>query len=397
MKMSAERTMHACFVAYVVQAIVNNFAPLLFVHFSGGYGIPLEQITLLVTFNFAVQLLVDVLAPAFAKKIGYRAMAVTAHACAAAGLVLLAVLPGVCPSPFAGLLAAVCVYAMGGGLIEVIISPMMEACPTDNKEKAMSLLHSFYCWGHVGVVLLTTAFFAVFGVENWRVMTVVWALVPAANGLLFTKVPVYSPEDSGERGLSLRELAGMHLFWAFMLMMVCAGASEQAVSQWASAFAEKGLGVSKAVGDLAGPMAFAILMGLSRTIYGKFGDRMNLDGFMMGRCVLCIATYACAALVPHPVAGLVGCAVCGFSVGIFWPGTYSKAAAAIRGGGTVMFAMLALAGDMGCSGGPTLAGLVTGIAGGNMRTGMLAAMVFPVTMLVAAMAMRKRPAKRRSI
>ncbi len=388
----AQKTMYACFTAYIVQAIVNNFAPLLFITFSAGYGIPLERITFLVTFNFAVQLAVDTVSSGIVAKVGYRAATVAAHVFSALGLVLLAVLPEILPSAFAGLLIAACVYAVGGGLIEVIVSPMMEACPTENKEKAMSLLHSFYCWGHVGVVLLTTAFFSVFGVENWRVMAFVWALVPAANGVVFTRVPVYSPEDVGESGLGLRELFRMPVFWAFLVMMVCAGASEQAVSQWASAFAERGLGVSKAVGDLAGPMAFAVLMGLSRTLYGKFGERMNLDAFMRVSCVLCLAAYLLASLSPWPALGLVGCALCGFSVGIFWPSTYSKAAAGIHGGGTVMFAMLALAGDLGCSAGPTLSGLVAGAAGGNMHAGMLAAIVFPAVLLIALAAMGKKRA-----
>ena len=379
-------------MGYIVQAIVNNFVPLLFVTFQEGYGIPLSEITMLITVNFAVQLVIDLLSAWFIDKIGYRASVLAAHICSAVGLILLTVLPSVMSSPFAGLLVAVVIYAVGGGLIEVIISPIIEACPTDNKEKAMSLLHSFYCWGHVGVVLISTVFFALFGIENWKILALIWAIVPIVNTFVFIKVPIYSLNEDGEEGLPLRKLFSMKMFRVFLIMMICAGASEQAVSQWASAFAEKGLGVSKTVGDLAGPMAFAVLMGTSRLIFGKYGHKLDLDRFMKYSCILCIAAYLCITLVPNPVIGLIGCGICGFSVGILWPGTYSKASASIKGGGTAMFAMLALAGDIGCSGGPTLAGLVSDRFGGNMRAGIMAAIIFPAVMTVCLMLSGKKKA-----
>lgn len=375
-------TMYACFIGYIVQAIVNNFLPLLFVTFQKTYSIPLTQITLLITLNFGIQLVIDMLSAGFVDKIGYRASAIIAHVCSAAGLVFLTVLPEAFPDPFAGILIAVFIYAIGGGLIEVLISPILEACPTDNKEKAMSLLHSFYCWGHVGVVLISTLFFTLFGIENWKILAVCWAVVPAVNIILFAKAPIYSLHEEGETGLTLKQLFTRKVFWVMMLMMLCAGASEQAVSQWASTFAEQGLGVSKTIGDLAGPMSFAALMGLSRLLYGKFGDKLDLDKFMRMSCLLCIAAYLCISLVPLPAVGLVGCAVCGFSVGIMWPGTFSKASAAVKGGGTALFAMLALAGDVGCSGGPTLAGFISGCFNGELRAGILAAIVFPVLLLI---------------
>lgn len=382
-------TMYACFIGYIVQAIVNNFLPLLFVTFQKTYSIPLTQITLLITLNFGIQLVIDMLSAGFVDKIGYRDSAIIAHVCSAAGLVLLTVLPEAFPDPFAGILIAVFIYAIGGGLIEVLISPILEACPTDNKEKAMSLLHSFYCWGHVGVVLISTLFFTLFGIENWKILAVCWAVVPAVNIILFAKAPIYSLHEEGETGLTLKQLFTRKVFWVMMLMMLCAGASEQAVSQWASTFAEQGLGVSKTIGDLAGPMSFAALMGLSRLLYGKFGDKLDLDKFMRMSCLLCIAAYLCISLVPLPAVGLVGCAVCGFSVGIMWPGTFSKASAAVKGGGTALFAMLALAGDVGCSGGPTLAGFISGCFNGELRAGILAAIVFPVLLLIGIQLAKK--------
>lgn len=382
MKNAYQKTIYACFLGYIVQAIVNNFVPLLFLTFQKSYGIPLSRITMLVTFNFGVQLLVDLASTKFVDRVGYRFSIVLAHICSALGLVLLTVLPEIFSDPFAGLLIAVTVYAIGGGLIEVLISPIMEACPTDNKEKAMSLLHSFYCWGHVGVVLISTVFFGIFGISRWRILAVIWAIIPLVNTFVFLKTPIAPLLTEGETGFSMKELFSKKLFWVLLIMMVCAGASEQAVSQWASTFAEKGLRVSKTVGDLAGPMAFAVMMGLSRVYYGKYGDKIDLDRFMTGSCLLCIASYLCISLVPNALAGLLGCAVTGLSVGIMWPGTFSKAASSLKGGGTAMFALLALAGDLGCSGGPTLAGMVSSRFADNLRIGILAAVIFPVLLLI---------------
>lgn len=381
MKNNYKMTMYACFIGYIVQAVVNSFVPLLFVTFQTEYHIPLTQITLLITVNFVIQLVVDLLSAGFVDKIGYRASAIIAHACAGTGIFLLTLLPELFSNPFYGILLAVMVYAIGGGLIEVLISPVLEACPTDNKESAMSLLHSFYCWGCTGVVLLSTLFFAAFGTSHWKILALIWVILPAANLILFTKVPIYSLHEEGESGMSISELFRVKVFWLLMAMMLCAGASEQAVSQWASTFAEKGLHIQKTVGDLVGPMLFSVLMGLSRLIYGKYGEKFNLDRFMKGSCVLCVASYLCIFLVPVPIVGLISCAICGFSVGIMWPGTFSKASAAIKRGGTVLFAMLALAGDLGCSGGPTLVGFVSSAFSGNLRLGILTAIVFPVLLL----------------
>ena len=381
MKNPYQKTIYACFTAYIVQAVVNNFVPLLFLTFQSSYHIPLSRITLLVTFNFGLQLLVDLASVGFVDRIGYRASMVLAHALAALGLALLAILPEILPSPFLGILLSVMVYAVGGGLIEVVVSPVVEACPSNHKEQAMSLLHSFYCWGHVAVVLLSTVFFALFGTGHWRVLALVWALVPLCNLFAFLRVPIPTLMGEGQRGMTIGELARNRMFWVFLLMMLCAGASEQGVSQWASTFAEKDLGVSKTVGDLAGPMAFAVLMGTSRAIYGRYGDRLDLDRFMAGSALLCVTAYLCVALAPSPVVGLAGCAVCGLSVGIMWPGTFSKAAAGLPRGGTALFALMALAGDLGCSGGPTLVGMVSSALGDDLKKGILAGIVFPVLLL----------------
>lgn len=382
MDKSYNKTLYACFTGYIVQAIVNNFVPLLFLTFHNSYGIPMSRITLLITFNFGLQLLVDILSVTFVDRLGYRASMVIAHFCAVTGFVLLTILPDICKSAFAGLLAAVAVYAVGGGLLEVLVSPIVEACPTKNKEKAMSLLHSFYCWGHVAVVLVSTVFFQIFGIRNWKIMACLWAVVPFINMIFFTKVPIASLIKEGEKGLTIGQLFHKKIFWVLMLMMICAGASEQAVSQWASTFAEAGLDVDKAVGDLAGPMLFALLMGSSRAFYGKYGEHINLDHYMTGSCVLCITAYLCISLVPSPIIGFIGCALSGLSVGIMWPGVFSKAAASIAKGGTAMFALLALAGDVGCAGGPTVVGMVSSVLDNNLKTGILAGTMFPVLLLI---------------
>jgi len=389
MKQDYRKTIYACFIGYIVQAIVNNFVPLLFLTFQSSYGIPLSRITMLVTFNFGLQLAIDLISVTFVDKIGYRASMLIAHIFAAAGILLLTVLPELFADSFIGLLIAVTVYAIGGGLLEVLVSPVVEACPSDNKEKTMSMLHSFYCWGHVGVVLISTAFFGIFGIRNWKIMACIWALVPLCNAFLFARVPIASLIEEGEKGLSMKELAKQKIFWVMMLMMLCAGASEQSVSQWASVFAEKGLGVSKTIGDLAGPMAFAILMGSSRALYGKYGDKIDLNKFMTGSSILCIAAYLCIALMPGSVFGLAGCAICGLSVGIMWPGTFSKAAASIPKGGTALFALMALAGDLGCSGGPTLVGMVSSYFNEDLKKGILAAAVFPLLLLLGIFICRR--------
>lgn len=375
-------TVYACFIGYIVQAIVNNFVPLLFLTFQLQYHIPLSKITMLITINFGLQLLVDLLSVAFVDRIGYRASTILAHICVVLGLVLLTILPDIFRDPFWGIFLSVLIYAVGGGLLEVLVSPIVEACPTDNKEKAMSLLHSFYCWGHVGVVLCSTLFFMLIGIEHWKVLAVLWAVIPALNGIFFCRVPIAELNEEGEKGLSLKELMGKKLFWVFVLLMLCAGACEQSVSQWASVFAEKGLGVSKTVGDLAGPMTFAVLMGLARAFYGKYGEKIKLERFMIYSGILCVISYLLISLVPIPVIGLAGCGLCGLSVGILWPGTFSMAAVSVRGGGTAMFALLALAGDLGCSAGPGVVGAVSGYFGENLRMGIAAAVVFPVLLLL---------------
>lgn len=389
-----KHTIYSCFIGYIVQAIINNFIPLLFLTFQSSYEIPLSKITFLVTFNFGLQLFIDLISPAFIDKIGYRASILIAHITAAAGLIGLIFLPELLPTPFMGLMASVIIYAIGGGLIEVLISPIVEACPTDNKETAMSLLHSFYCWGHVGVVLLSTLFFTFIGIQNWKILSGLWAIVPILNILLFARVPIAPLLAEGEKGMTIKELIASKLFWILLILMICAGACEQAVSQWASTFAEKGLRVSKTIGDLTGPMLFAIFMGSSRAIYGKYGEKIDLHKFMYCSGLLCLFSYLLISLSPSPALGLIGCGLCGLSVGILWPGTFSISAAKLKSGGTLLFALLALGGDIGCSLGPTTVGIASGLLGDNLKYGILAAVVFPVLLLIFLPFTKANPALR---
>ena len=384
----------ACYLGLVTQAIVNNFLPLLLLTMQRSFGISLEQLSLLVSVNFGVQLLTDLTSPLYVDRLGYWPSMKLAQLLSAAGLLGLCLFTELFARPFAGLLVSVGIYAVGGGLLEVLVSPIIEACPSDNKGADMSLLHSFYCWGHVGVVLLSTAFFTLFGVDNWKVMALLWALIPLGNLIAFLRVPIAPLLAEGEKGMSLRQLCGKPLFWVLLLLMVCAGASEQAVSQWASTFAEKGLGVSKTLGDLMGPMLFAILMGTARAFYGKYGDRMRLQPFMVGSTLLCVGAYLLIGLTGQAWLGLVGCGLCGLSVGIMWPGAFSMAAKFLRGGGTALFALLALAGDLGCSAGPSLVGFVSGALGDELRLGILAGTVFPLLLLVGLFACQRMMAKK---
>ena len=390
-RQSYEHTIYASYVGYITQAIINNFAPLLFLTFASSFDLTLDQITLITTINFLVQLGVDLISAKVVDKIGYRPCIVAAHVVCAAGLIGLAVLPYLMDA-YTGILIAVVLYAIGGGIIEVLISPIVEACPTKKKEAAMSLLHSFYCWGHVFLVVVSTAFFAVFGIASWRVLACIWALVPLANIAYFSLVPIYPIVAGEEKQLSITGLFKQKVFWLLMVLMVCAGASEQAMSQWASAFAESGLKVSKTMGDLAGPCAFAILMGTARALYGKFSDKIPLKKFMMASAALCIVCYLVAAFSGSPLFALLGCALCGFSVGIFWPGTFSMGALALPTGGTAMYALMALAGDLGCSSGPTVVGMVANATGGSLQNGLMVAMVFPVVILAGIAIMKEKKA-----
>lgn len=377
---SYKHTIYACYIGYITQAIVNNFAPLLFLTFHTGYGISLERIGLLVTVNFGTQLLIDLLSAKFADRLGYRRLIVAAHLFAAAGLIGLALFPSLLPNAYGGLCLAVVIYAVGGGLTEVLISPIVEACPTDGKVSAMSLLHSFYCWGSVLVVLLSTLLFWIFGTGAWKGIACLWAVIPLANAVYFLKVPIAPLVPDGE-SMSMSGLLRSGIFWLLVLLMVCAGASELSMSQWASAFAESGLQVSKAAGDLAGPCFFAVLMGLGRVLHAKFAEKINLYFYLGGCAVGCIVSYLLAVFSPVPLLALLGCGLCGFSVSVMWPGTFSLAGEKCPRGGTAMFALLALAGDTGCSLGPTLVGYVSAALGDDLRRGLLTAAVFPLFLL----------------
>lgn len=388
-----KHTVAASFTAFVVQAVVNNFAPLLFLTFQAQYGIELSKITVLITANFFIQIFVDLTAVLFVDRIGYRASTVLAHAMCATGLIFMTILPEMLPSAFAGLLISVFCYAVGAGLLDITINPIVNSCPSTNSNQLLCLLHSFYCWGSVAAVGISTLFFALFSTDNWKIMSLIWAILPIVNAVMFTRVPIAPVVGEDEEKLSIKDMLKTKAFWIFMVLILCAGSSEQAVSQWASTFAEKGLGVSKTVGDLAGPMLFSVLMGVSRVIYGKFGDKIDLDGMMIFSGALCMASYLLIALSSSAVLGLVGVAMCGFSVGIMWPGTFSKASAGIKGGGTAMFALLALGGDLGCSSGPTFAGMMASAFGDDLKKGILCAIFFPALLTVLTIFTKRRKAK----
>lgn len=381
-------TVFACYFGYVVQAIVNNFAPLLFLTFRNEFGLPLSKITSLVTINFLFQLFIDIVSAKFVDKIGYRKCIVAAQFFSAVGIAGLGILPDIMPDPYVGILISILLYATGGGLIEVLVSPIVEACPIKAKKAAMSLLHSFYCWGHLFVVLLSTLFFTVFGIENWRILTFVWAIIPFVNGFYFSQVPIQLLTTEEEK-MSLKSLFSSKQFLLFTVIMVCAGASEQGMSQWASVFAEMGLNVSKTVGDLAGPSLFAVTMGTSRVIYSKISEKIDLSKYMSLCCVICVCSYVLASFVPNPAISLVGCSLCGFSVGVMWPGSFSLASEKFPRGGTAMFAILALAGDFGCSFGPTVVGFATNLLNEDIKKGVFAAVIFPV-MLILSLALMKK-------
>ena len=381
-------TIAASYIGYITQAIVNNFAPLLFVTFHRTYGISLSRIGLLVTVNFVTQILVDLFSAKFTDRIGYRPNAVLAHIFTAVGLILLGILPELTSDPYLGISIAVVIYAIGGGLTEVIISPIVEACPTDKKGAAMSLLHSFYCWGSVLVVLVSTLLFRLLGLDSWRIISAMWAVIPACNAIYFCFVPINSLADEG-RGMSITGLLKEKVFWVLALLMLCSGASELAMSQWASALAETGLHVSKTAGDLAGPCFFAILMGSGRVLHAHVAERFSLTGYLGACACLCIVSYLVVTFSPLPAISLAACGVCGLSVAAMWPGTFSISSKVCPQGGTTIFALLALAGDIGCSAGPTTVGFVSSALQDNLKLGLLSAIIFPVLMIAGLTMCRK--------
>ena len=392
MKSTYQKTLIACYLGFITQAIAANFAPLLFLTFHRTYQISLGRIAFISTAFFFTQLLVDLFCAKYVDRIGYRRSVIASEVFSAAGLIGLAFLPSLLPDPYVGILISVIIYAMGSGLIEVLVSPIVEACPFDNKDSVMSLLHSFYCWGSVGVILLSTIFFAIFGIENWRILACIWALIPLYNTFNFISCPIESLTEEGE-GLSIRQLCHIPIFWIALILMVCAGASEISMAQWASAYVESALGISKSIGDIIGPCLFAVMMGMSRSFYGKYGENIDLMKFMIGSGALCLVCYLLSALAPLPFLNLVGCAVCGFSVGIMWPGTISIASKKIPLGGTAMFALLAMAGDLGGSVGPGIVGFVTQNANDNLKVGMLAGCVFPTVLVLSVLLLKRKRAE----
>ena len=389
MEKNYKKTLKACYLGFITQAIAANFTPLLFLKFHTEYGIPLGQIALISTTFFFTQLIVDILCAKYVERIGYRRAVVLSEIASVVGLIGLAFLPGLLPSPFAGIIISVIIYAIGSGLIEVLVSPIVEACPFENKESVMSLLHSFYCWGTVAVILISTLFFNVFGISNWKWMACIWAVLPLYNIYNFMTCPIeYLVEDG--QGMSVGELLKSPLFWTGIILMICAGASEISMSQWASAFTESALGIEKRMGDLAGPCMFAVMQGVSRVIYGKYGSRIDLTKYMIGSGALCLICYILASVSHNPLLSLVGCIMCGFSVGIMWPGTISIMSKRLPVGGTAMFALLAMAGDIGGSVGPAAVGIVTQTANDNLQMGMLSASVFPFVLIMMLLLMRRQ-------
>ena len=392
MQKNFQRTLKACYLGFITQAIAANFAPLLFLKFHADYGISLGRIALISTAFYFTQLVVDVFCAHFVDKIGYRMSVVASEVASVLGLVGLAFVPDLCADPFAGIIACVIVYAIGSGLIEVLCSPIVEACPFDHKEAVMSLLHSFYCWGSVGVILLSSLFFTAFGIGSWRILVCVWALIPLYNIFNFATCPIEHLTEDG-KGMTIGQLFRKPLFWVAILLMVCAGASEMSMAQWASAYTEAALGFSKSVGDLIGPCMFAVTMGISRVIYGKYGARINLNRYMIGSGILCLCCYLLASLSSSPVLGLIGCIFCGFSVAIMWPGTISITSPRLPQGGTALFAFLAMAGDLGGAFGPSLVGTVSQQAGDSLQSGMLAGSVFPLVLIVSLLLLGRKTVK----
>lgn len=410
MKYTYKHTLRACYIGYITQAIVNNLAPILFIIFQKQFHISFEEIGRLVLINFATQTVADVIAINYVDKLGYRKSAILAHIFCAIGLIGLSILPQVMPSPYIGLIMAVMIYALGGGILEVLVSPIVESIPGDEKASAMSLLHSFYCWGQMGVVFITTILLKLIGNDMWTIIPIIWAIIPIYNGVKFIKVPLIPLMPQEEQVPIKILLKSNHILVAFMLML-CAGASELTMSQWSSIFAEKGLSVPKVIGDITGPCMFAIFMGIGRTLYGIWGSKINLRKALFGSGILCITCYGVTVFSPWPILSLIACAICGLSVSLMWPGTFSLSAKMYPKGGTAMFGMLAIFGDLGGSFGPWLAGFMSDTAQKStkiieigqvyninldqlgLKSGLFIATIFPIILVVAVIFLKDEKAE----
>ena len=381
-------TIAASCMGYFTQAILINFAPLLFITFRNEFGLSLAQLSVLIATNFATELIIDFIGTKYVSKIGYRRSVIIAQALSVIGLCMIPIMPKLMSNKFFALEIAMIFCGLGGGLIEVLISPIVEACPTKRKSAIMSMLHSFYCWGQMGVVLLSTIYFRTVGIENWEYLSLIWAIVPFIDLILFCFVPINTLVEESEES-SFRDLVKQKIFWVFLVMMLCAGATELSMSQWASAFAEAGLGVEKWIGDLLGPCLFAVCMGTTRVFYAANSHKIGLKKGIFISAGICVVSYLIAVFSPIPIISLLGCTLCGVGSGMLWPGTYSIATNRMPKGGVPMFGLLALAGDLGCLTGPYLTGMMSTAFGGNLKAGFLFSLVFPITLMVMVFILMK--------
>ncbi len=389
MKIKYKHTVIACCIATATQAIAINLPPLLFLTFQRSYGLTLSQISLLIAVNFIAQLSVDILASKFSNYIKLRSCALCASIFSAAGLLIISVLPDILPNPFVGLIIPTVIYSIGTGLVEISVNPILDSFPPEEKGASFAITHSFYSWGHASVILISTLFFLLFGTENWQILTALWSIVPICGAVAFSFVPIGERKDKALQDTQQKNPLFSKIFAALLIMILCAGAAEMVMSQWASEFVELGLGISKTLGDIFGPCLFAALMGLARLLYAKFSQHLNIFKIMSVSALLCVISYLTAALARNPIASLAGCALCGFACGILWPGVVQIASQKIPYGGVRMFALLAVAGDAGCLIGPFAAGQLADVFNDNIRYAFYFTPVFPFIILVLLYLIKK--------
>ena len=394
--MNYKHTLRASYIGYIVQSLINTFVPLLFVTFQTQYEVSLTQISILIMANFGAQIVLDFFAAMLADRIGYRPCVMLAHFLACGGLIGIAFLPEAFANPFIGLLIPVIIYGAGGGLTEVLLTPIVQACPIPNKDQTISMLHSFYCWGSVIVILGSSAFFALAGIDHWKILAICWAMLPLFNAFYYSRVPMYKLVAEEEK-MPFKALATTGIFWLLMIFMFCAGSCEMAIAQWASDFAEEGLHVSKVIGDLLGPCTFGALKGVERLMYAKKGDKIPLWGFMLACSIVCAGCYIVLGLAGSATVSLIACAVAGFVGGVMWPGTFTIAAHVFPKGGTALFGFLALFGDVGCGLGPMITGAISDAFGGDLKVGFLFGTSFAILMIIGMLVLAARSRDRKAL
>lgn len=355
---SYQLTTISCFVGIFCQAVSSNITAILFIPLMTLYGLSYVHLGLLVGINFTTQVLVDIIASRLVDRYGFRVFVLPSDILAVIGLVLFGLTPVLFDNILTGLVFSTIIFSASCGLQEVMLSPIVNAIPHNDKGPAMALMHSFYAWGQVATIIITTLFLFFFGIENWQVIVFLWALVPLVNFFMFLAAPFPGVIHENQR-MTMRDLILKPFYLVALLAIMGGAATELVMNQWSSTFSEKVLELPKVTGDILGMCGFAVFLGLGRVLYGRYGSKINMNNVLVGSAAAAVVCYIAVAISPLPAISLAACAVCGLAASLLWPGTLVITAEKYPLAGAWIFAILAAAGDIGAASGPFAAGVIT--------------------------------------